>query len=312
MAARLDLRLRLASRMAPPRSPMASAALSSRFTSTCWIWFASAGTGGRSSARSRLRATWRERELVHDHGDRPPRHVVEVGGLAARRRLAREVEQAAHDLAAALGLAHDDLEVGAPLGVVLGALQQERRVGEHAGERVVDLVRHAGGEAADRGELVGLRELALRLGEACGHVVEGPRQVAELVAPVRRDRRREIARGDAPRAGCEGLHRADDEPLAEPPEQAAGDATAATARPTMRSAARRRSGGRRRPATRSRRARRARLVGAVGVAGRARTAGSLWIGFMMPSTRWPSARAIDARPLLYGGFSSGWPCAWQA
>ena len=39
-----------------------------------------------------------------------------------------------------------------------------------------------GGQPADRGELVRLRELALRVGEPRRHLVEGAREIAELVA----------------------------------------------------------------------------------------------------------------------------------
>ena len=182
---------------------MASAAFSTRLTKTCCIWLGSASTGGRSSARSSVDGDVAELQLIHHDRDGAPRHVVQVRGLPARRRLAGEVEQAADDLAAALGLAHDHLEVGAQLGVVLGAVDEERGVGEHAGQRVVDLVRHAGREAADGCQLVGLRELALGLGEPRRHRVEGARQLAELVAAGHRDGGGEIAGGDAPRARCQ-------------------------------------------------------------------------------------------------------------
>ncbi|MFZ5476970.1 MAG: tetratricopeptide repeat protein, partial [Myxococcota bacterium] len=43
------------------------------------------------------------------------------------------------------------------------------------------LLRSAGGEPSDRGELVGLRELAARLAQAPRHLVERPREIAHLV-----------------------------------------------------------------------------------------------------------------------------------
>ena len=81
--------------------------------------------------------------------------------LAFRRLLTGEAQQAVHDLVATVSTLGDALEVALRLFVGLGALQQLRKTDDRR-EGVVELVRHAGHELADRREFLALDQLLLR------------------------------------------------------------------------------------------------------------------------------------------------------
>ena len=113
------------------------------------------------------------------------------------------------------------------------------REGQHAGQRIVQLVRDAGGQQADRRQFFAARGfglgdakllgslldlllqrarplLQLRAGipQRRGHGIEGFRQLAELVVAAHRDRLFQIARGDPPRAGFQVAQRQIDQTAA--------------------------------------------------------------------------------------------------
>src|SRR5204862_320547 len=93
---------------------------------------------------------------------------VHVHGVRARCRGLREAQQSVHDLAAARGLALDELDVALEALALrdgnvelLQAAAQERRLSDDARQRVVELVRDARAELAEGGELGALDELGL-------------------------------------------------------------------------------------------------------------------------------------------------------
>jgi hypothetical protein len=92
----------------------------------------------------------------------PPRHEAErpaddlrdVHGAHAFLAIASEVQQVTHDRGDALGLGDDVVDQF----LVVVAVLNELRAVEDRVDRVVDLVRDAGGEFADRGEAFGLHQ----------------------------------------------------------------------------------------------------------------------------------------------------------
>ena len=102
-----------------------------------------------------------ELHLVLDEQRGPGGHVVQVHRGLLRHALPSEGQQVAHDAARPLGLVVDDPEVLAGKVRVRLALQQQLGQAGDGGERVVQLVRHAGDELADRRHLVVLDELRL-------------------------------------------------------------------------------------------------------------------------------------------------------
>jgi hypothetical protein len=71
-------------------------------------------------------------------------------------------KKAVGDLGGAEALLDDLVQNRAQAGVALQLLGEHLRVGGDDGQRRVDLVGHAGGQQANRAELVGLRQLGLQ------------------------------------------------------------------------------------------------------------------------------------------------------
>src|SRR5262249_29958486 len=99
-----------------------------------------------------------------------------------------------------------------------------------AGQRVVDLVGHTGGQKANAGQALGADQLtaalvdlsgqvAVHLPEPAGHVVEGGRQVFHLVAAVDLDAIVKIALSHPAGALLQVADRVED-PAVEKPQQA--------------------------------------------------------------------------------------------
>ena len=136
-------------------------------------------------------------------------HGVELHELALGGVLAREAEQALHDLVAAVRALGDELEVGSRL-FVGGHLREQIGEPDDGGQRVVQFVRHAGHELPDRRKLLALHELRLgaleggdgflQLGprglQVFRHAVEALREVAALVVGKSLDAPGKIAAAD--------------------------------------------------------------------------------------------------------------------
>ena len=113
-----------------------------------------------------LDANLRGLELMFQQSERVAQQFVEIDARELRAAGAREVEQAIDDLRGAEGLLRDLFEHrGEPL-IVAHVLGQHLRVAGDDGQRRVDLVRDAGGQQADGGELLRLRQAAPPTG--CG------------------------------------------------------------------------------------------------------------------------------------------------
>ena len=125
-------------------------------------------------------------ELVHDEQRGARGDVVEIHRRLLGHALSREREEVAHDAAGPLGLVVDDPQVLARnVGMQLPLEQQLGQAGD-GGQRVVELVGHAGDELADGRHLVVLDEL--RLHDALlGDVLD---QQDHPVRPARRRGRR--------------------------------------------------------------------------------------------------------------------------
>jgi hypothetical protein len=103
----------------------------------------------------------------------------------------REIEKSFHDLLTAKNLFLDDRQI---LGQGSDRLlAQQARVPEDHAERVVDLVRHSGGQATHARQALALQEAVLLFLERRDHGVELAGQVAELVVTTNRDARVEVA-----------------------------------------------------------------------------------------------------------------------
>ena len=115
------------------------------------------GEDERQSGRERFDTSTLVRRCSYDaQRERLAHDLIEVDHRARRVSLSRERQQVPDDLRRALGLAENRLEPAARL-VVDRPLRQPLRPGEDVGERVVQLVRHAGDRLAERRELFRLR-----------------------------------------------------------------------------------------------------------------------------------------------------------
>ena len=99
-------------------------------------------------------------DLVGGHLHREVEHALDLERIARLLVGARERRQAVHDVAdprhAPPGLLEHRLEVAGQRVVEL--LRDQLEVRRHDRERIVDLVRHAGGEISDRGHAIGEHE----------------------------------------------------------------------------------------------------------------------------------------------------------
>ena len=89
-------------------------------------------------------------------------HLVEVGEFLFRQLFAGKIQQPLDDRGAALGFADDQIHVLGVLALVRQFLPHQMRKSQDAGERVVQFVGDAGGQQADRGELLAAHGLRLR------------------------------------------------------------------------------------------------------------------------------------------------------
>ncbi len=142
-----------------PPSGIASRALTARLTMTCSNWPMSTFTGQRSRPWSTLSLIWLPTQARQQHAQ-VGQHVGEVEHLRPQRLLAREGQQLPDQRRRAVGVLLDVHDVGE--GRVRRAVVGEQQVRRHddGGQHVVEVVRDAAGELADRLHLLALRHLA--------------------------------------------------------------------------------------------------------------------------------------------------------
>ena len=171
-------------------------------------------TSGRPSCKTSSIDNVLELLLIGDQPYRPPHHVVDVQRFHQRGPFPGEIEQAADDLGRAGRLVDDQIEV---LLIFLGhvrLLPQQMGEGQHAGERVIDFMGHAGSQAADRGQFLrpadllpdGLRELHFPPGNGLGHGVDGLAQKPQFARRADPEPRRHIAGNHLSRHGHDPAH----------------------------------------------------------------------------------------------------------
>ena len=150
--------------------------------------------------------------MFAEHKQRILEDLVEVHQFRVTLRLPREFEQAFHNVPASLGLADDLLEVF-PVGVVIAhVFDGEAGQRQDAAQRIIDFMRHAGGQHTERSQPLRLRhpglhghqflgalphfflqrpapflEVAPHLAEALEHGVEGLRQQGDLSGGIGMD-----------------------------------------------------------------------------------------------------------------------------
>ena len=108
-----------------------------------------------------------------------------VGGLAEHPVLAGKVEQAGDDALAAVGLVDDGLDIFSRLRVLVALLEHEVGMEEERAQRVVHLVRDAGGELAHAGELARPLEGLLGLFEGAVRDLQFLERASQLLDGVR-------------------------------------------------------------------------------------------------------------------------------
>ncbi len=192
-SAGVTLRVR---RMISPPSGIASRALTMRLTTTCSNWLRSALTSQRSRPCRNSRSIFLADEAAHHHlqvGE----HVAELQNLRAQGLAARKGEQLPHQTGGAVGVLldlHDVAEgrIGRP---VIG--EQQVRIADDRGQHIVEIMRDAAGELADRLHFLRLREILLQ--RALLGRVERKERRARSVALVRtREMNRRAERSPSP------------------------------------------------------------------------------------------------------------------
>ena len=168
---------------------------------TCWSCEPSAWTCGSAASRAHSTSTF----ISFSLWETSERVVPTIAFRSASARwgvLRREKARRSETMRPVAGRLGDDLvevlpELGLPPlrdAVVLQDPLHEHREVEDAGERVVDLVRDARRELAERGEPVGLHQLLLRdlqlLGPLLHLLLEAAGEAVDLVHRLRRGARR--------------------------------------------------------------------------------------------------------------------------
>ena len=143
----------------PPWS-MASRALTARLMMTCSSWPWSALTRAQVAAVGHL-----ELDVLADQAAQQMRQlgqdVGQVEHLGLQGLLAREGQQLAHQVGRAVGVLLDLHDVGE--GLIARPVAQQQQIGksDHRRQQVVEIVRDAAGQLADRLHLLRLDELQL-------------------------------------------------------------------------------------------------------------------------------------------------------
>ena len=145
-----------------PPFGIASRALTIRLSSSCSTCAGSASTGNTASARSQPQ--------LHLSADQPARHLrhraddlVEVEGDRLEHLLAAEGQQLARQRCGALGGVQDLIHLRRHRRIGLDAVRHQLRIAADRGQQVVEVVRDAAGEPADRLHLLRLAQLVLEL-----------------------------------------------------------------------------------------------------------------------------------------------------
>ena len=178
-ASRRDVR-RSARVMVPPDG-IASRALTIRFSSTCSTCAGSASTCdtdcGEIEAQLHVGADQAARHARHAADD-----LVEVERDRLQHLLAAERQQLPRQRGGAIGGVQDLVDLRGHRRIVLDAMRHQLGVAANRGQQVVEVVRDAAGEAADRFHLLRLAQLILEL-HAIADVVHG-REDRALVAEL--------------------------------------------------------------------------------------------------------------------------------
>src|SRR5882757_9256900 len=88
-------------------------------------------------------------EIVTSELDGLPQYVIDLYQFALYRTLPREAQQILHDVLGALRFLQDDLQIFARVFGDLRVLEKEIGEAKNRRQRVIDLVGHAGNQAAD-------------------------------------------------------------------------------------------------------------------------------------------------------------------
>ena len=143
-----------------PPSGMASRALTARLSRASSIWLGSAEAGGRPAGRSKVdfdgRADRAAQQISH-----AAHQLGEIGRprLSAWRRA--KASRRCVSGGAALGALRGAVDQAFRDGIVRQPLAQKLEIAQHRGQQVVEVVRHAAGELADRFQLLQLAQLVL-------------------------------------------------------------------------------------------------------------------------------------------------------
>ena len=150
--------------MRPPLAPIACSALSTMFSSACWSSSGSPLTRGSASECRRTTSMFGRAKRRRAQREHARERGVEAGAPAHEAPRPGEDQQVAHDLRGAIGLAIDPLHVAAQRLRKRARRAQQLEMSEHALQRVVQLVRDARHELAERRELLRLHEPVAQLG----------------------------------------------------------------------------------------------------------------------------------------------------
>ena len=177
-----------------PRVDSACSAFVMRLSTTCCSWNGSAQVIGRSGSSRSVDLDVRDAQRVAAQLERVVDDAVEIGDRALRLMLPREGQQVRNDLRGALRLLVDRVERARVVRRVGRRGEQQLRERHHARERIVQLVRDAAHQLADRRQLFLLHQL-LGHPPLVGHVAHDAERAGDLAAfDERRERERAEAR----------------------------------------------------------------------------------------------------------------------
>src|SRR5436309_201101 len=145
----------------PIRPPMACTALVTKFTTTCWIWLGSARI---SNIFDLFNDEYRRRDRRAQHLESLTDDRREVDPCLRRLLIPAKSEDAPYEVASVVGRLHNGFQILALSASFRGFPQQQLRQHEDRHQGIIEVVRDAAGEGAERFELLGMEQLALEFG----------------------------------------------------------------------------------------------------------------------------------------------------